>query len=157
MEINELTENLRQQVLLLKEFSRLAKLKQEALLNHNIKQLDAVTLREEQLLGQVAVLQEARLTWGHQVAQELGTSPDQITLPELACRFPELRNVYTELTGIIDELRSVNEVNSELIRQALGLVNFSISLFTQDSPSVYNRPDKKQSQQAKIRLLDRSV
>ncbi|NMA68968.1 MAG: flagellar protein FlgN, partial [Desulfitobacterium sp.] len=79
-EIKKLHDNLKRQVLLYQELKNYAQRKQQALVENNLQGIEAITVREEQLIMEAASLERERLVWAEQIAQRLGKAPEEIIL-----------------------------------------------------------------------------
>jgi flagellar biosynthesis/type III secretory pathway chaperone len=158
-EIKQLNENLKTQASIYNDLKHLAELKKQALVKNNLIELEAVTVREEQLLLEAARLEKERLYWAEQIAHSMGKPPEEITLSELAERYPELQEVKTDLENVITNLKEVHELNTQLLKQAIKVVDVTLGvLTTQPSGNLYQRPGKKESEPRNaIRFLDKSI
>ena len=158
-EIQQLNDNLKTQARIYGELKQLAEIKQQALVKNNLHELEAVTVREEQLLLEAARLEKERQMWAEQIAQHMGKSPENITLVELAERYPQLKEVKTDLENVITNLKEVHELNTQLLKQAIKIVDITLGVLTaQPSGNLYNRPGKKESEPKNtVRFLDRSI
>lgn len=155
----QLNENLKSQARIYGDLKHLAELKQQALVKNNIHEIEAVTVREEQLLLEAARLEKERLLWAEQIAQRMGKPADKITLTELAQRYPELQDVKVELENVITNLKEVHELNTQLLKQAIKVVDITLGMLTtQPNQTVYHRPGKKESEPTQvIRFLDKNI
>lgn len=157
-EIKQLNENLQQQAALYQELKQYAQKKQQALLRNDLQEIEATTIREEQLLLEATRLEKERLLWTERAARYLGKAPETITLKELAERFPELTDVRAELENVVMNLKEVNELNNQLLKQAMKVTNLTVSIMTaQPNGSTYNRPGEKENESKTVRFLDRSI
>ncbi|KTE92027.1 flagellar biosynthesis protein FlgN [Desulfitobacterium hafniense] len=157
-EIKQLNENLKRQAALYKELKDYAQIKQQALLRNDLHEIEATTIREEQLLLEASRLEKERLLWAERVAQHIGKAPENITLRELAERFPELSDVKKELENVLMNLKEVNELNNQLLKQAMKVIDLTLSIMTaQPSGSTYNRPGEKERESKTVHFLDRSI
>ena len=156
--LGKLRDNLHQQTKLYFELNQLAGMKQEALVHNNLHDLESVTLREEQLLLEAARLEKERMLWAEQIGQEMGKAPEELTLSELADRYPELQEVHRELNEVVSSLREAHDINTQLINQALKVVDFTMNLITQRAETTYGPPNRKdQKAPSKVHMVDRSV
>lgn len=158
-EIQQLNDNLKTQARIYSDLKHLAELKQQALVKNNLHELEAVTVREEQLLMEAAQMEKERLLWAEHIALLMGKPAEKITLTELAERYPQLREVKADLESVITNLKEVHELNSELLKQAIKVVDITLGvLTTQPSGNLYNRPGKKESEtRNSLRFLDKSI
>jgi len=155
--VQSLNENLKLQADIYAALCKFAERKQQALINNNLAELDKITLSEEQLLLDVSRLEKERLLWAEQIGQELNKPPEELTLSELAEHFPELRGVQKELDNVVNKLLEVHKTNTQLLEQALKIVNVTSALITQQEETTYSNPRRKDISKSRIHLLDRSV
>jgi hypothetical protein len=135
-----------------------AQQKQEALIGNDLVKLETITLCEGQLLLKISGLEKERLFWTEQIGKEIGKPPEELTLKELAAYFPELSEIQIWLDDIIRRLINVHELNTQLLQQALKIVNLTSSLLTQQEGMTYSNPQRKNiSFWSRTHLLDRSV
>lgn len=158
-EIQYLNSNLKSQAHIYSELKQLADFKQRALVKNNLQELEAVTVREEQLLLEAARLEKERLLWAEQIAQTLGKPPENITLTELAERYPQLQDVKIELEEVITNLKKVHELNTQLLQQAVKVLNVTLGMITtSQTGNQYNRPGQKENNPSQVvRFLDKSI
>lgn len=157
-EIKKLHDNLKRQALLYQELKDYAQRKQKALVENDLHSIEAITVREEQLIMEASNLEKERLLWAEQIAKSLGKVPEDITLSELAERFPELNDVKADLEEVLTNLREINDLNTQLIKQAIKVVGLSIDLISAPVQSnVYNRPGEKEAELSPLRFIDKSV
>lgn len=156
--IQSLHDNLTKQVEVYRELKECADLKQKALMANNLQELEAVTAREEQLLTGAAHLEKERLLWADQMSQMMGKSAEELTLAELAVKYPELKDVSQELKTVVTGLMDAHEVNTQLLKQALNILDFTVNLLTYREGTTYGKPGQNEKSENNImRLIDRSV
>lgn len=156
--LRNLNDNLSHQSELYAELNDLANAKREAILNNKLHELESITLREEQLLLEAARLEKERLLWAERVGREMGRAPEELTLAELAERYPELQGVRGKLDGVVTRLQEAHEINTKLINQALSVIDFTVGLMTRPDDTTYNNPKRKSIKQTtRVGILDKSV
>ncbi|WP_206810924.1 flagellar protein FlgN [Paradesulfitobacterium ferrireducens] len=156
--LRNLNENLKRQTNVYSELNRLAELKQRALIKNNLHELEMVTAQEEQLLLEGGRLEKERLLWAEQIGREMGKAPEELTLAELAERYPELESVRKDLDDVLSRLQEAHEINTELLEQAVKIVNVTLNMLTQEDKRTYSRPGKEVKGGSKqARILDKSV
>ncbi len=157
-ELKNLNDNLKTQARIYAELNELARQKQQALINNDLHNLEAITVQEEQLLLKAARLEKERLMWAEQIGLEMGKASEELTLTELAEHYPELREVQVEIDNVVTQLREAHEINTHLLQQALKVVDFTLGLITQQQETTYNHPGRKEiKSKNRAHLLDRSV
>lgn len=155
--ITKLEENLRQQAALYGRLAELERRKQQALVKNNLQELDQITVQEEQLLFEAQRLEGERLQWADQIGKSLGKTPEELTLAELAEAHPQLKGVQQELDRVIGELQELHRVNTELLEQAIKVVNATIALLTHEDKSTYDNPQQKAPTGRPLSFWDKSV
>ncbi len=156
--LHNLKENLRLQADVYAALYEFAQQKQEALISNKLVNLETITLNEEQLLRELSRLEKERLFWAEQIGNELGKPSEKLTLKELAAHFPELSGIQIRLEDLIKRLINVHESNTQLLQQALKIVNLTSSLLTQQEGTTYANPRRKDIvSRSRTHLLDRSV
>lgn len=156
--IQSLNENLKLQADIYIALYRFAEQKKQALINNNLVELEKITLGEEQLLLDASRLEKERQLWAEQIGQEMNKPSEELTLSELAEHFPELHEVQKKLDSTVKELIRVHELNTQLLQQALKIINLTSSLITQQEEMTYSNPQRKEIvTRSKTHILDRSV
>lgn len=154
--IQPLKDNLSKQIEVYRGLKELADHMQDALVANNLQELEAVTVREEQLMMESSRLEKERLLWSDQMSQMTGKAAEELTLAELAVRYPELQNVKEELEIIIGDLMNVNELNTRLLEQAMSIVNFTVGMLTYQDKNTYRKPGIKNNQ-GSTGILDQKI
>lgn len=154
-----LNDNLDRQVQLYQTLNELARQKKEALLRNNLQELEQVTAREERLLLEAARLEKERLLWADTIGQAMGRAAEELTLAELAERFPRLQGVRVKLDQVIGDLQNAHELNSQLIGQALDVIDFTISVAIRPDDTTYTHPKRKEQTPptARMHLFDKTI
>ncbi|MDA8227657.1 MAG: flagellar protein FlgN [Desulfitobacterium hafniense] len=156
--LQKLKQNLEVQTAVYSELCKLAELKREALVSNKLNELEAIVVREEQLLLKAGHLEKERLLWAEQIGKTMGKAPEDLTLAELAERYPVLQSVREDMDQVVSNLQEKHELNTQLLHQAMKVVDFSLGLMTHQTGTTYNRPGQKEPEvPKKARLLDRSV
>lgn len=156
--ILKLDENLKQQVVIYDKLYALEKDKQKALLNNKLQEIEMTTLQEEQLMHEASQLEKERLLWAEQIGRQLGTTPEDLTLAELATHFPELQGVRFDLDRVVVSLQEIHEINVQLLEQSIKIVEFTVGMFTHQEKNTYSNPRRKENEgNSKLHLLDRRI
>lgn len=117
------------------ELLDLAKIKQPVLINGEIKKLENVTKKEQNIIIQVGRLEEKRITLHQALANHFCIKPEELN----AKKFAELvkddyrskvQDITESLQKIVFELEKLNSANTALLEQSLEYVNFSLNLLT---------------------------
>lgn len=157
--LSHLNDNLERQVQLYRNLHELEELKKQALLRNNLQELEQITAREERILLEASRLEKERLLWADKIGQETGKAADELTLAELAERFPKLQGVRKELDEVIGDLENAHELNSQLIGQALDIIDFTTSLLTHADETTYTHPKRKEQKPSasRMHLFDKTI
>lgn len=156
--IQLLQDNLMKQVEVYHELKELADLKQKALVTNKLREIEAVTVREEQLLLAASHLEKERLLWVDQMSQIVGRPADELTLSKLTQRYPELKDVKQALETAVTGLMEAHELNTQLLKQAMNIVDFTVKLLTYREGTTYGKPGQSEKAESHIiRLVDRSI
>jgi len=155
--LQKLNENLKQQVMLYEKLNDLEQRKQKALIKNNLQEIDLITAEQEPLLLGATHLEKERLLWAEQVGRDLGKAPEDLTLAELAERFPVLEGVRLDLDRVVGKLQEIHELNSQLLQQAMKVVNFTLGMLTHQEKNTYSHPSHKEHEGTKLHLLDRRI
>ncbi|UWG98302.1 flagellar protein FlgN [Dehalobacter sp. DCM] len=157
--VADLENNLKQQITIYRRLVELEQEKQKALVENVIEKIDTITAQEETILLEVGHLEEKRLHWAEFFAKETQKNSDDITLTDLSANFPSLESVRIDLESVIGELRNLHEVNTQLLENAVKLVNFTVRLLTNDRQTTYSNPGDKGNrvQPNSLKVIDRSI
>lgn len=124
--------------------------KTPVLVQGDVEQLNIILQKERKLIAQAEQLEQQRILETHRHFVSLGYISRMNTLRELiqSVNQPELKQrlieQQQELSRLLGELRRVNELNQQLIRQALAFIDYSIGLVVDDPAEdiVYQHPQK---------------
>lgn len=152
-----LNTNLKRQVELYEALNDLERDKQKALLTNNIQAIDSITARQEPLLLGVSRLEKERLQWAEQIGRDLGKVPEDLTLAELVEHFPVLEGVSLDLDRVVRQLQEIHEINTQLLQQAMKVVDFTVGMLTHQEKNTYTHPKQKENEGTNLHLLDRRI
>ncbi len=156
-----LLETVERQLEIYRKLLALAFDKQPVLVKGKIPELEKMTREEELLILQVGRLEEQRQALHQNLANHFVLSAEELSLSELirrtdASTSKRFQQVYDEMTEVLGELAEVNQANSELIRNSLDYLNFSLDILLNNEGSPgYDEPDEKKQPAAKI--FDRKI
>lgn len=114
--------------------------KQQTLLQGGLGELEVAIKSEQALLWQAGRLEEARLSMQAQLAASLGRDSGSLTLGDLieAVEEPfctQYRDLQRDILGSMGKLQRINELNTQLIRQSLAFINYSLNLLVASTPA----------------------
>lgn len=159
--LNQLLAVMEEQLKLMTDLNALSKKKSQLLVDSNLDELDIILRGEQALIWQMGRLEERRFNGQVDLARQIGIHPTQLTLEKLCeavpaefaerCRFVAEHYGKTAL-----ELSQVNQLNNELIQQAMAYVDFSLQLLGARGPGgqVYSPQGNRGKQDEKLRRLD---
>ena len=151
--LQNLNENLKRQVELYNELLTLEGRKKKALVENNIHEIESITTLEETFISKVSRLEKERLLWAEQIGLELGKVPEDLTLAELAQHFPDLEGVCLNLDKVVAQLQEIHEINSQLLKQAMKIVDYTVGLLTHQESITYTHPGQKENEENNKRNL----
>lgn len=153
--LENLNQNLKQQVKLYEELLSLEERKQKALIENNLQEIDTTTSLEEKLMIEANLREKERLQWASSIGRDLGKNPEDLTLAELAERFPVLNEVRSDLDLVVSRLQTIHVINAQLLEQAMKIVEFTVGMLTHHEKTTYTRPNRKENEESrKLHLLD---
>lgn len=141
----------------------LSRKKRDVLIAVKPQDLEAITKNEEVLILQVGKLEAARGKIMQEIASAGKIDVDTLTLTKLKelagpDEAKRLAAVTAELAGIMADLAPVNQINAELIQQALGFINYNLNLLTQNTAGTTYAPRGTGQQEPQMRkLVDKKI
>ena len=156
--LQKFNENLIQQVTLYQELNALEQEKQKALIKNNLQEIELITTRQETLLLGASRLEKERLQWAEHIGRDLGKTPEDLTLAELAEHFPVLEEVRLELDKVVGQLQEIHEINTQLLQQGIKVVEFTVGMLTHEEKNTYTHPKHNENEgKRNLHLLDRRI
>jgi flagellar biosynthesis/type III secretory pathway chaperone len=164
LRLNQLLAIMEEQTKFMGDLTALSKKKSVVLVDGNLNELDILLRGEQALVWQLGRLEERRFQMQTEVAAQMGIHPSQLTLEKLLTAVPEgfderCRVVAQQYGDTALELTQVNQLNTELIQQAMAYVDFSLQLLGGRGPGgqVYSPTGQRGPQDGKLRRLDNRV
>lgn len=125
--------------------------KQKVLLANDIEELASATQAEGRLIQEIQQMEEKRLWLLNSLAGDLQVSADELNLNKLAELVnPDLSDRFVamgeELKALLEEISSINRVNSKLILDSLTFTSCILDVITQQDreKSTYKQKGEKQ-------------
>ncbi len=133
--IKKLIDILNKEAAIYEGILKLSKEKTDVIVKGKVTELEGITRAEQAMILQLGKLEEERETLVGELAGQLGKKPEEITVSELEKVLPEdqskeLKECSSKMTGLINEVRDTNGVNSRLIRNSLDYIDFSINILS---------------------------
>lgn len=142
----------------------LSEQKRQILVAAKAKELEKVTKEEEVILLKTAQMEKVRKHVVEEISQCYGRGGTRMTLAELQqLAEPDVAKVIGEqsekLMVVIEQLQQQNELNTRLIEQALGHIQFNINVLSQSAvgPSYVPEGEKEQAEARVKRVFDAKV
>lgn len=132
--VYELMDVLDAQVECYEGLNKLAKYKEQAIVEKNLQFLEEVTGTEEQFVGRLAMLDNKREVLMKDIAMVTGMNSKEVTLTTIAAKLSGQEEVSNKLTSLRDHIKSEltvlkrqSDLNKELLNQSLEFVDFMIN------------------------------
>lgn len=163
--LNQLLMVMEEQIKVMSDLKALSQKKSLLLVDGNLEELDVLLRGEQALVWQMGKLEERRFRLQMETASDLKIHPSQLTLERLLSAVPaefgsrcrEVAEAYGETARSLSE---VNQLNTELVQQAMAYVDFSLQLLgarSAASAQVYSAQGQRDPREAKLRRLDNRV
>ncbi|NLK44644.1 MAG: flagellar protein FlgN [Tissierellia bacterium] len=154
--MEELVLVLKKELDVLKDLKELTFEKTDLIINNQIKELEATTKKEEDLINQVALLEEER----EKLLDTWGVGPDT-PISNIIERIPgdkgDLPLIKDEMHHVMEELFLRNKLNRDLIEENLQWIDFNINLISNMQVQPSYGKDTKDSKVPGKSIFDRKV
>ncbi len=147
MSLQLLCRNLREIIGTNQQIYQLATEKKDILIVGNIDALARVVQQEGELIKRMGKLEAERQQLVNHIIQQYDIRQNEVRLSDLLAQVPnspdkeELSQLFVELSALLSEVHSLNELNQQLIENSLDFVNYSIELFTDtEDEQIYQKP-----------------
>jgi flagellar biosynthesis/type III secretory pathway chaperone len=162
MAVQDIVRILDEQAELYGQLLETANEKTPVLVKGDVDQLNAIVQKERKLIARAEQLEQQRILETHRHFVSLGYISRMNTLREViqSVNQPELKQKLIDqqraLSGLLEELCRVNELNQQLIRQALAFIDYSIGLAVDDPAEdiVYQHPQKNPGGAGRTGIFD---
>lgn len=129
-------ENFSRQVQCYRDLLQVARRKKDILVAGKVQELDKLIGVEQALLLRARQLEEERLSLLEGVGAELKRDPGELTREHLFSRLTgeereEAGRLEAELREVLTQLQEENQLNQQLIKQALEFIEFSRGLLSE--------------------------
>lgn len=142
---------------------RLSQQKKEILISAKSQELVKVTKQEEVLILQVGRLEELRGTLIREITAHHGIVEESLSLAQLQTigtpeALEKLETFSKEFGKLMAEITPLNKLNTALITQALGFVNYNMNILSQTAVGPTYAPQGHANEQApKRKVFDAKV
>lgn len=152
----ELESVLKKELDILKLLKDLSFEKTDLIINNKIKDIESITIKEEELINQIAIMEERREklldSWGI-----VPNTPISSIIEKIPEDKGELPQIVDELQTVMEELNIRNSLNRDLIEENLQWIDFNINLITNMQTQPAYGKDNKESKVRGSSLFDRKV
>lgn len=143
---------------LYQDLLKLSREKREILISGKAQALEAITKKEELLILQIGKLDHMRAAVAQEAGAAVGLTGDQVTLASLQEKAPapiaeRLRKLDADFAATTGELVPLNQVNTQLIQQALNYVNYNINILAQTTTGPTYAPQGQTGQGQPSRVI----
>ncbi|MDM5281323.1 flagellar protein FlgN [Paenibacillus silvae] len=145
------------------EMLQLGEQKKEAVVTNKVDVLITLINQESKLAKKIELIEQQRMQAVHQFLEERGIkSKLNLTISELmrlVFDTEEKKRLYqaqTDLTDVLQQVKQINEVNQQLIKQSLSYIDFFLETmsFHAESEATYQNPLEKSYGVARSGLFD---
>lgn len=129
---------------LYKQLVDLAKEKKDVLLNRDIERLLAIISSEESIVKEIQAAENIRLGIIENLAELWKIPKNDLNFKKIILLSPlDLSSLYSEFLSTLQELKDLNEVNNQLIRDSLSFINYILNVITGENDFTYGRVRKR--------------
>lgn len=133
--INELMDILDREAEIYEDILKLSRNKTDFIIKGKVSELDNITKIEQALIMDMAKLEDLREKTVSDLSVDINSNTSQITVTELLKHLDDsqaerLEAYKTNLLGIINEIKDVNDLNSKLIQNSIDYINFSLNILS---------------------------
>lgn len=132
-DLNRLVEVLGQEAAIYEDILNISLKKTNIIVEGKVTELENITKLEQSVFLKLSKLEDAREELVKKLSEELGLNGGEVTVSELieslgSEKSKDLETCRNRILNALDRLRSLNELNSRLIRNSLEYIDFSINL-----------------------------
>lgn len=133
--VEKLIEVLNKETDIYDDILKLSKNKTNVVVEGKVTELENIVKLEQTLVLKMGQLEGIREELIGKISAQLAIEPSKITLSELAKLLKAdeaegLKKVHTRLSGMLNELKTTNQLNTKLIKNSLDYIDFSLNLMT---------------------------
>jgi len=132
--IHDLIDTLGQQKECYEGLLTLARYKTDSIVNREMELLEEVLKREQEFMGRSARLEKNRETILKDISNVLNINLKDLNISKLITMLDktpdeqaQLRQIRTDLLGIVEELKNHNKTNEGLLQQSIEFINFTLN------------------------------
>lgn len=164
-EVNAVIDILKKEHSYYNDMLELSKSKKKIIVEGKVAELDKIIKLEQNMIVNIGQLERKREEEVAKLSGRLNLKSEQVTITELANVLqPEqkkrLEEIQNKLQETFSELKSINDINGQLIEQSLEYIDYSINIVTgagMETGSLYGDIGKNKSKQNKKNIFDTKV
>ena len=164
-EVNAVIEILRNEYDYYKDMLEMSKSKKKIIVEGKVADLDKMVKLEQNMIFNIGQLERKREQEVAKLCKTLELNSSNITISELMQVLrpelkKELEDTQNKLRETLSELKSVNDINGQLIEQSLEYIDYSINLVAgtgMETGSLYEDVGRNKSKQGKVNIFDTKV
>lgn len=164
-EVNTVIEILVNEYDYYRDMLEMSKSKKRIIVEGKVADLDKIVKLEQNMIFNIGQLEKKREEEVAKLCRSLELNRNRINISELMQilqpeQKKELEDIQSKLRDILSELKSVNDINGQLIEQSLEYIDYSINLVAgtgMETGSLYEDIGKNKSKQNKKNIFDTKV
>jgi flagellar biosynthesis/type III secretory pathway chaperone len=164
-EVNAVIDILKKEHSYYKDMLELSKSKKRIVIEGKVAELDKIVKLEQNMIFNIGQLEKKREEEVTKLCGILNLNSSQVTMSELGKGLKpelkkELEDIQDKLQETFSELKTVNDVNGQLIEQSLDYIDYSINLISgagMETGSLYEDIGKNKSKQSKKNIFDTKI
>jgi flagellar biosynthesis/type III secretory pathway chaperone len=154
-----------EQLRVIDDLTAVGKKKSEVLVGGDLQRLDILLRGEQALIWHMKQLEERRFRLAVAMASQMGTHPSALTLDSVIAGLPdddraECKTVVNRFSRTAEELAEVNQLNADLVQQAMAYVDYTLQAFgagRRSTGKVYSPAGPQGLRERKLHRLDNRV
>lgn len=164
-EVNTVIEILGNEYDYYRDMLEMSKSKKKIIVEGKVAELDKIVKLEQNMIFNIGQLERKREEEVAKLCKALGLNSSRINIAELMQvlqprQKEALEDIQGKLRGILSELKSVNDINGQLIEQSLEYIDYSINLVSgtgMETGSLYEDIGRNKSKQRDKNIFDTKV
>lgn len=164
-EVNAVIDILKKEYDYYADILELSKSKKKIIVEGKVAELDKIVKLEQNMIFNIGQLEREREEEVGKLCKALDMDSTQVTISDLAKVLqPKLKkalgDIQDKLQDIFKQLKTVNDINGQLIEQSIEYIDYSINIFTgagMETGSLYEDLGKNKGKQGKKNIFDTKV
>jgi flagellar biosynthesis/type III secretory pathway chaperone len=164
-EVNAIIDILTKEYGYYKDMLEMSKSKKNIVIEGKVAELDKIVKLEQNMIFNIGQLEKKREEEVTKLCGILNLNSSQVTVSELSKvlrteQKKELEDIQGKLQETFSELKTVNDMNGQLIEQSLDYIDYSINLISgagMETGSLYEDIGKNKSKQSKKNIFDTKI